>query len=341
MNDKQWSELKSAVEGTESVPLAAFIVDSPWLPNWHGISILDYFTDNEKWFAAHRAACDSFADVAFLPGFWAEYGMCTEPSAFGARCSFPENEFPYAYPMIRRIEEIDDLKKPDPRKDGLLPFVLKRMEWAAPRMEAIGHAHRFSVSRGPLNIASFLMGTTEFLVAMKTDADRIHRLIDLIADFLEDWHALQRSLHPTIDGIMVLDDVVGFIGEADFMEFAFPALKRLFAPDASVKLFHNDADCLSSVSHYSDAGINLYNPGIQLGMAEIRERAGGRLALLGGIPPRDTLAAAPAEEVAAAVRRQLAEFKPGSKVVHSCAGGMPPGVASGNIAAFLNALKTG
>jgi len=25
----------------------------------------------------------------FLPGFWSEYGMCTEPSAFGARCSFP------------------------------------------------------------------------------------------------------------------------------------------------------------------------------------------------------------------------------------------------------------
>jgi len=224
------------------------------------VEFLDYFTDNEKWFAAHRAACDSFADVAFLPGFWAEYGMCTEPSAFGARCSFPENEFPYAYPMIRQVEEIDDLKKPDPRKDGLLPFVLKRMEWAAPRMEAIGHAHRFSVSRGPLNIASFLMGTTEFLVAMKTDADRIHRLIDLIADFLEDWHALQRSLHPTIDGIMVLDDVVGFIsGNFDgdsTPEYFRSVLWRINvdADDQGRACGHCDA-CRLRAAGFADAGV--------------------------------------------------------------------------------------
>ena len=30
----------------------------------------------------------------FLPGFWSEYGMCTEPSAFGAKCVWYENAFP-------------------------------------------------------------------------------------------------------------------------------------------------------------------------------------------------------------------------------------------------------
>ena len=52
---------------------------------------------------------------------------------------------------------------PDPRRDGLLPFVVKRLQHCRPRIEAAGHAIRFAVSRGPLNVASFLMGTTEFL----------------------------------------------------------------------------------------------------------------------------------------------------------------------------------
>ena len=35
-----------------------------------------------------------FRDVWFLPGFWAEFGMCTEPSAFGGKCVWHENAFP-------------------------------------------------------------------------------------------------------------------------------------------------------------------------------------------------------------------------------------------------------
>ena len=31
----------------------------------------------------------------FLPGFWAEYGMCTEPSAFGAKLVWTEDDFPH------------------------------------------------------------------------------------------------------------------------------------------------------------------------------------------------------------------------------------------------------
>ena len=34
---------------------------------------------------------------------------------------------------------------------------------------------------------------------------------------------------PTIDGIQVFDDMVGFIGRSDFEVFAFPYLKRILA----------------------------------------------------------------------------------------------------------------
>ena len=342
MNDQQWSTLCDLVcHGTAPAdPVTGFIIDSPWLPNWHGATISDYLAHDEVWFEANRRAIETFPSTIFLPGFWAEYGMCTEPSAFGTRCVFPENEFPFAHPMIHDVEQVDRLVEPNPATDGLLPFVLKRLKWAQPRLKEMGHAIRFSVSRGPLNVASFLMGTSEFLMAIKTDPGRMHRLLAMITSFLKKWHALQRRAFPTIQGIMVLDDIVGFIGTGDFREFALPCLKDLYAVDAPVKFFHNDADCAASARFYPEIGINLYNPGIQHTMAQIQQWTGPQVTILGSIPPRDVLASGTPEDVARAVRAQRRSLPAGARIVYSCAGGMPPGVSTENLAAFLQAART-
>ncbi|HQK11655.1 MAG TPA: uroporphyrinogen decarboxylase family protein, partial [Candidatus Marinimicrobia bacterium] len=169
MTDQQWETLKKVINGEKMEPLPiGFIADSPWLPGWYGIKILDYFSNDELWLKANLKAIQEFPEVMFLPGIWSEFGMCTEPSAFGARCRFPQNEFPHAHPVIKSPEEINALVIPEPETDGLLPFVLNRLKLAQPYIENAGHKIRFAVARGPLNIASFLMGTTEFLMAMLT-----------------------------------------------------------------------------------------------------------------------------------------------------------------------------
>lgn len=342
MKDSQWKLVLDTVAGNPRQGLeAAFIIDSPWLPNWHGVNIVDYFASEQIWLEAHEHALREFPNVTFLPGFWSEFGMCTEPSAFGARARFPINEFPFAEPVIRDVSDIDRLPDPEPESDGLLPFVLARLRHAAPRIEALGHKIRFSVSRGPMNIASFLMGTTEFLLLLRTDPDVAHALLNKINELLKRWHLLQREALPTIDGIFVLDDLVGFVGEADFLEFGLPYLRDLFDAPVSVKFFHNDADCRASVKHYPAAGINLYNPGSHLSVAQILERTEGRLAVLGGIPPRDVLADGSPEDVRKAVEQVVAETPERNQWLPSCNGGMPPGVTTENLRAFLDALDQG
>ena len=341
MNDRQWKDLLAILKGqTLSQLPVGFIVDCPWLPGWHGVTIAEYLSSETIWFEANRKAIETFPEVWFLPGFWSEFGMCTEPSAFGTRCQFPANEFPYAEKVLINVGQIADLKIPDPHTDGLLPFMLNRLKWAQPRIEDLGHRIRFSVSRGPLNVASFLMGTTEFLIATKIDPGPVHRLLRIITDFLKQWHVLQRETFPSIDGIMVLDDIVGFISEEDFVEFGLPYLKELYATDVAVKLFHNDAPCAQSVRHYAGLGINLFNPGIQDSLTELRQLSGHRLTILGNIPPRDVLAQGTPADVRAAVRQLLAETKDHSRLILSCAGGMPPGVSTENIRAFIKAAES-
>jgi uroporphyrinogen-III decarboxylase len=338
MTDKQWQDLLAVVRGEPlSRPPIGFIIDSPWLPNWCGVTILDYLSSDEVWFQANRKAIELFPQVMFLPGFWSEFGMCTEPSAFGAKCVFPRNEFPFAEKVIRDVAQIDDLEEPNPATDGLLPFMLNRLRNAQPRLEDMGHRIRFSVSRGPLNIASFLMGTTEFLMALKTDPDKAHRLLRVITQFLKKWHALQREAFPSIDGIFLLDDIVGFIGKADFEEFGLPYFRELYAGTEAVKFFHNDAECAKSIAHYPELGINLYNPGIFNTLAELRAMSGNRLAILGNIPPRDVLAKRTPAEVRAAVQKLLRDTPDRSRLILSCAGGMAPGVNTENLRAFVEA----
>ncbi len=342
MTDSHWQQLLRILDGDTIDPLPiGFIVDCPWLPGWHGVEIADYLTRESLWFDANRRAIETFPEVWFLPGFWSEFGMCTEPSAFGTRCSFPRNEFPFAERIIRDVAQVADLPAPDPATDGLLPFMLSRLQWAQPKIESMGHKIRFSVSRGPLNVATFLMGTSEFLMAIKTDPEPMHRLLRLITDFLAKWHALQRATFPSIDGILMLDDIVGFVGEEDWVEFGLPYFRELYSTDVRVKFFHNDAACAKSIKYYPEAGINLYNPGVQTSLPEMRALSGHRLTILGNIPPRDVLARGRPDEVRTAVKSLLAATPDRSRLILSCAGGIPPGVTTENIRAFIEAARSG
>lgn len=158
MNDQQWNTLVRVVRGETVRPLpTAFIIDSPWLPNWAGHTILDYFTNDRIFLDDNLKAIRDFPQAIFLPGFWSEYGMCTEPSAFGSVSIFGEDDFPFAKKVMLAPADVERLEKPDSRKHGLLPFVIKRLKHLQPEIEKAGHKIRFALARGPLNIASFLM----------------------------------------------------------------------------------------------------------------------------------------------------------------------------------------
>lgn len=340
MTDKQWQTLVDVVNGEMVDPIpVGFIIDSPWLPNWYGISILDYFSNDEFWYLANKKVLETFPEVMFFPGFWSEFGMCSEPSAFGARCSFPQNEFPHPHRWIHAVEEIGRITKPDPRTDGLGPLILNRLKVNRKRIEDTGHKIRFSISRGPLNIASYLMGTTEFLTALLANPDESHALLRVITDYLVEWHALQKNCFSDIDGIMILDDIIGFISREQFREFGIPYFKEIFEPDVTIKFLHNDADCKESIGCLREMGVNLFNMGYRTDLNQLKEDTHNQITMLGNIPPRDVLANGNPEDVMHSVWKVKNELKERSRVIMSCGGGMPPGVTTENIIAFIQAVQ--
>jgi uroporphyrinogen-III decarboxylase len=339
MTGEQWEELQRVLAGELLEPLpVGFIIDSPWLPGWAGISTFDYYSSEQLWFEANLKAIRQFPDIIFLPGFWSEFGMCTEPSAFGAKCTWQENELPFADKIITDIQDINLLQKPNPKTDGLPPFVLNRLKHYQSQIEQAGHAVKFAVSRGPLNIATFLMGTTEFLMAIRINPEEAHRLLDVVTNFIIDWLELQIEVLPSIDGIFILDDIVGFLGDDDFRQAALPYLTRIFQKfETSVKFFHNDAAGLICAPYLVEMGVNMFNFSHQHSLDEMKKLTKNSVTLLGNIPPRDVLAAGTSEEVQNSVKTAIDSVTDKSRIILSCGGGMPQDVSTENIEAFLSA----
>lgn len=339
MTPEQWNNLLAVIDGKLVEPLpVGFIIDSPWLPGWAGISALDYYSSEQMWFEANLKAVKQFPQVIFMPGFWSEFGMCTEPSAFGSKCSWQLNEMPYAEKVLTDIKSAGSLSKPNPKKDGLLPFTLNRLRHYQEQIEQQGHGIKFAVSRGPLNVASFLAGSTEFLMAVRTDPDEVHKLLGTITDFIIDWLELQVETFPSIDGVFILDDIVGFLGEQDFKETALPYLQRIYKSfDVAVRFFHNDAAGLVCAPYLTDMSVNLFNFSFRHTLAEMKKLTSNAVTLLGNIPTRDVLAAGSPDEVRKSVKAVLDSVEDKSRIILSCGGGMPPDVPTENIEAFLSA----
>lgn len=341
MTHEQW-DLLLRITGDappDDVKPVGFIIDSPWLPGWAGIATLNYYTHDEMWLEANMKAVETFPEIMFLPGFWSEYGMCTEPSAFGAKLIWAEKNLPHADKIMGSIDEVASLKKPDVRTDGLLPFMLNRLVHFRPEIEAKGHAIRFAVARGPMNIASFLMGTTELMMALVMEPEKVHHLLRVITDFLKDWLALQMETISSIDGVFLLDDIVGFVNDADFQSFAFPYLKEIYENfDVRVKFFHNDAQGLVCAPYLEKMGVNLFNFAFEHSINQMRDLTGDKVALLGNLPPRDVLAQGTPGEVTEKTIDMYRSVHDKSRIIWSCGGGMPQDVSTENIRAFLKGI---
>jgi len=66
---------------------------------------------------------------------------------------------------------------------------------------------------------------------------------------------------------------------------------------------------------------------------------GGKVALMGNIPPRDVLASGTAADVENAVAQQFRSLSDTRRVLFSCGGGMPPNAPTENIRTFVSKVR--
>ena len=122
-----WERFAAVARGAsaDKVPVA-FIADSPWIPGFFGIDTLDYFLRPDEWLRVNLALRERFPEICWVSGFWVEYGMAVEPSAFGARIVWHHDQAPSIEHVPGGLATLLQLEPANPQQHGLMPLVLQR-----------------------------------------------------------------------------------------------------------------------------------------------------------------------------------------------------------------------
>jgi uroporphyrinogen decarboxylase len=335
-----WQDFLVAARGgvPERIPVA-LIVDSPWLPGFAGMHTLDFFLDTEAWLDTYLKVLARFPEVVFLPGFWVEYGMANEPSAFGARIVWRSD----SPPSMRHLElppsDWAKLPRPDPETDGLMPLVLRRLELLEKGGLPEPHRIHFVAARGPLAVAAHVLGTTTFLEATAAEPEATHAALDVFTDTVLAFLRAQLARLREPLGVLVLDDLPGMLSPRGFDRMALPYLQRIFdAFPGLLRIYHNDTPCAHLLPRMGQVHCEVWNFSHEMDIAAVRA-AVPRMALLGNVAPLDTLVRGTPEQVLREARACVGKVAAGGGFILSAGGGLSPGTPAGHIDALVRAAR--
>ncbi len=335
-----WERFVAVARGGQAdrVPVA-LIAGSPWLPGYAGVDTLSYYLRPDEWLRVHLSLLERFPTVVWTPDFWIEYGMAAEPSVFGARIVWHHNQTPSIEPLRSGLPALADMQVPDPHRHGLMPLVLERYEDAERRLLPAGMSIKMVAARGPLAVASWLLGVTDLLIALKTEPELSSRLLETLTVTTINWLRAQLDALRAPEGIVLLDDIVGMLSPKMFEQFVRPYYARIFAAfDGMIKVYHNDTPCPHLLAPLATLGFNVWNFSHELDIATVQAQMPG-IALMGNVPPLAVMTRGTTQEVEGWTRDCVRKTD-GRGLILSAGGGVSAGTPPEAIDALIRSAET-
>jgi uroporphyrinogen decarboxylase len=221
-----------------------------------------------------------------------------------------------------------------------MPLVLRLYQDMDERLAAEGTPIRMVAARGPLAVASWLVGITGLMEALVLQPELISRLLETVTTSLIDWLGAQLDCLSQPEGILLLDDLVGMVSPRVYKAQVEPHLRRIFgAFEGLIRIYHNDTPCPRLLEPLSEAGFEVFNYSHEMDISTVKEVMGHRVALMGNVAPLDLGVRGTPEEVYTAGLDCLEKAAPGGGMILSFGGGVSPGTPPENIDALLQAAR--
>ncbi|HLF01504.1 MAG TPA: uroporphyrinogen decarboxylase family protein [Anaerolineales bacterium] len=330
-----WERFAAVARGGQAdrVPIA-LIVDSPWLPGYAGVDTLDYFLKTDQWLRINRDLLTRFPDVEWIPGFWIEYGMAAEPSAFGARIMWHHDQPPSIEPVLGGLAALKDVEPADPQYHGFMPLILQRYVDTEQQLLREGINIKMVAARGPFAVAGWMLSMTELMVVLQTEPEATHQLLDTVTTTLIAWLRAQLAVLKAPEGIMVLDDIAGLLSPKLFEEFARPYMTRLFNEfKGMIRIYHNDTPCPHLIKPMANLGFDVFNWSHEMDIAKVQAEMPD-IALMGNVSPYAVMVNGTPQEVEEWARECIRKTNK-KNLILSAGGGVSPGTPAEAIDALV------
>lgn len=339
MSDQVWENFLIAAQGgqPDRIPVA-LEVDCGFIAGAFGLNTLDFLMYPDRWLNAYLTLNARFPDVILLPGFWVEYGIAAEPSAFGASVLWRQDQTPTIRHLNLPVYAWRQLPRPDPYSDGLMALVLRRY-WNLEHGGELPEPYRirFVAAHGPFTLATHLFGASTFLGALAggNEGGAAFDVLEVLADTTIRFLQAQLGCLREPWGVMVLDDAVGMLSAALFQAVAKPVLQRIFAAfEGLIRIYHNDSPCQHLFPYFADLGFEVLHFSHRIPLAEARAELGPAITLMGNVPPAEVMVHGTPDQVEAAARECIAQVG-GTGLILAPGGSTNVGTPADNIDALV------
>lgn len=328
---------------TSPVPIVGWDNAVP-ITRMAGIKAKDYYRNPEVKFLTQKRTIDQFPQIRWVPGFHADFGVVVEPSAFGCEIEWFEDDSPYAFPTIKDINKIDELKIPDPYADGLMPEALANYKYFWEHLDhkyidEYGYLDGFALTLGPLETAASLRGYGNLLIDLHDSPAQVHKLLEKIVIGLIRWLKAQEKVNGELKILILVDHLPGNISLKHSKEFAFPYFKQIFDEfPSAIHIYHNEGKSDHYVSCIPDFGAQVFHCG-KVDLEHSKNLVGNRLCFMGNIDANEILLPGTPELVKQVCLEKLRIAAPGGGYLLCTGGAMAPGTTEENIWAMVKASE--
>ena len=333
--------------------LADCVPVAPYMGNWGaavaGVPIDRYCRSGRLMAEAQLRAWELLEQDAVVPqsdGYYIAEG-------FGVQVEHHPDSTPTVTRVaLEKLDDVERLRAPDPRRDGRMPVYLEAVERLA---AALGDRVAIrATGTGPFSLAGHLLGAERFvtelaLIAVEPNAEAeraLRRLMDLATEALI---AFARSaLAAGADIVQAGDSLASLdmISPAIYERWALPYEKRFFAAvrdecahRGAVSLLHICGDTTSILPLMAGTGADILEIDHKVDLATAKRLVGGRVCLMGNLDPTGVLLRSSPDGVAAAARRAIAAASRGGGFVLGSGCEVPPRAPLANLRAMVAAAR--
>lgn len=186
--------------------------------------------------------------------------------AFGCKVVRPDDDMPFARPLVHSATEAAKVRVPDP--DGSTLSLLFEMAEAARDRAGKDAVMKLPDIQSPMDIAALIWDKNDFFAALHETPEAVKELAEkvfsLMTAFLDRWFArfgrdfvAHFPFYYMTSGVTLSEDEVGSVGPAAFREFFLPELAGL-----SERYGGLGVHCCANARHQWDNFRRL--PGLQL-----------------------------------------------------------------------------
>jgi len=301
----------------------------------------DFYRNGEALAEGQIAAWRRFGHDVLL----VENGTAALAEACGVEVEYLSESAPVAKkPAISSLDEVENLKVPDPYKDPLLKELLKATRIV---VEEIGD-QAFIMGRadqGPFSLACEIRGMSNFLMdlALGEDLDKVYQLLDFCLEVCDRYaHAqIEQGAHATSIG----DSPSGpdVISQKYYRQFAHPWVKRLaerLKKNDVILAYHICGNATPIMEDMVTTGADIIEIDQKSDQVAVKSVVRGKAALLGPVDPSGVMANGTPQEVTEKCVEALDNLSPGGGFILGPGCALPPTTPDENIDAMIEAAKS-